>query len=131
MMSATDPSTTRRMLRCCRHISGTEVWTVRAAVGYSLMNGSAVIHEDGVAATFAVVLDALHFVRLPALEFKVVSDDAGSLFQLLFENGPQFGVEFGEQVDGDHIGRTVILFRRVGADDARGFLQLLALDLGD
>src|SRR3954454_8126929 len=56
--------------------------------GYRL----AAIQEQSVTAAFSVVLDCLHFFGFPAGELEVVRNDAGALFELLFEHWANFRV---------------------------------------
>ena len=65
------------------------------------------------------------------MEIEILSHNACALLQLPIEEWLNFVINgIGEQVDGDEIGGTVILFEQVAIDDARVFVQTELEDFG-
>src|SRR5215475_11348900 len=80
------------------------------------------VEIERVASAFSIVGDRYSLYRRPAADDEVVRDDAGAFLQLAIENGLHLDVRFRQQVNGNQIGRGVILLEHVTLDDA-GVLQ--------
>lgn len=92
-------------------------------------NYLALVQIQRVAAALAVVFHDFGFVGPPAADFKVVGDNAGTFFQLLFEYRAEFVIGYRQEIDGDEIGGGVVLLQEVAVNDARFFRKAHAADL--
>ena len=88
------------------------------------MKPSLTVQVQRMTAPFAVIRDILDLFGGPVLEFEIVRHDAGAFFQLPVQNGLHLIVDrFREQVNGDQIGGTIVLFQQVAVQNVGVFLQ--------
>src|SRR5271170_215090 len=89
---------------------------------------SAPVQIQAVAAPLAVVVDVLDLYGRPLRKLEIMTDNAGTLLELLVENRTQLVIRHREQIDRQEIRGGVVLLQEVAVNYARRGGQSQGLD---